>query len=567
MRRILVTGDHSYRSEGVAVEQLTEDAPAIVQVERDSTITKVWLFGVFVAALFYITVGRAFTWLAPPLAETRLFAYIGNAWLHGDLPYKRIWEMKPPGIFAIDAAVFAFFPYSFHALAVVEGVVLAGCAATLYLLLREWRVSRLGCGLAVLLFAIMANRTGGSSNHTEIYLFWPAALSMLVFSRALPELRPTRVVLSGLLTGVATLFKLTGLAPLLAQSIFLVVLCVAFHRLTLRKLGATILLALGGVVLAWLPVLVYFGVYDALRGLIEASFVYPFYYAAGNPRTVRRYAEMIFSFLGDLHPIIIFVVIGFGAYVGQAISSFRDTKQHDRHSDHVGLLYLLSGLWVLADLAGALAGNRSQPQYFLPLTLSLAAMVGLTYARHVENQPLRKPLQYSVLALLVGPLMFAHFNTRMREFVHLIRYGHEFSEDAAVNGHDRPIEARVQEVAAFVDRNRRANDTLFSWGYHPWLFQMLDIRSPVYVPDLWYRKQFAGNVQRQFVEDVLNQLQSNPPTFVVDSSGPDDPEADKQGNPYYQAFSKFIDGQYDFLREFRLADDTKFEIYRRRGAT
>jgi hypothetical protein len=221
----------------------------------------------------------------------------------------------------------------------------------------------------------------------------------------------------------------------------------------------------------------------------------------------------------------------------------------------------------LADLAGALAGNRSQPQYFLPLTLSLAAMVGLTYARHVENQPLRKPLQYSVLALLVGPLMFAHFNTRMREFVHLIRYGHEFSEDAAVNGHDRPIEARVQEVAAFVDRNRRANDTLFSWGYHPWLFQMLDIRSPVYVPDLWYRKQFAGNVQRQFVEDVLNQLQSNPPTFVVDSSGPDDPEADKQGNPYYQAFSKFIDGQYDFLREFRLADDTKFEIYRRRGAT
>ena len=564
MRRILVTGDHSYRSEGVAVEQLTEDAPAIVhRVERDSTIARVWLFAVFVAALVYILIGRAFTWLAPPLSEARLFAYIGNAWLHGDLPYKAVWEMKPPGIFAVDAAVFAFFPYSFHALAVVEGVVLAGCAATLYLLLREWRVSRTGCSLGVLLFAIMANRMQGASNLTENYLFWPAALSMLVFSRALPELRPTRVVLSGLLTGAATLFKLTGLAPLLAQSMFLVILCFVFRQLTFRKLVATISLALGGVVLAWLPVLVYFGVHDALRGLIEASFVYPFYYSAGNPRTVRRYAEMIFSFLGDLHPIIIFVVIGVGAYVGKVISSFRDAKQHDRHSDHVGLLYLLGGLWVLADLAGALAGNRGQSQYFLPLTLSLAAMAGLTYARHIENQPLRKPVQYSVLALLVGPLMFAHFNMQMREFVHLIRYGHPFSEDA-IFGHDRPINAQVQEVAAFVDRNRGANDTLFSWGYHPWLFQMLDIKSPVYVLDLWNRKQFAGSTQRQFVNDVLTQLQSTPPTFIVDSSSVDDPEADKRGNPYYQALTHLMDGQYDFLREFRLTEGTKIEIYRRR---
>ena len=527
------------------------------------TMAKVRLFVVFVAVLGYIMVGRAFTWLAPPLAETRLFAYIGNAWLHGDLPYKRVWEMKPPGIFAVDAAVFAFFPYSFHALAVVEGVVLMGCAATLYLLLREWRVSRLGCGLGVLLFAIMANRTRGASNLTEIYLFWPAALSMLVFSRALPELRARHIVLSGLLTGTATLFKLTGLAPLLAQSAFLAISCFVFRRLAFRKLVATILLGLGGVVLAWLPVLVYFGGHDALRGVIEASFVYPFYYSAGQPRTVHRYAEMLFDFLGDLHPIIIFVVIGFGAYIGQVSSFLRGTGQHDRHSDHVCLLYLLSGLWVLADLAGGMAGNRGQYQYFLPVTLSLAAMAGLTYARQIERAPLPKPVQYSVLALLVGPLMFAHFNTQMRDFVHVIRYGHPFSEDAGF-GHERPLEDQVQEIAAFVDRNRSANDTLFSWGYLPWLFQMLDIKSPVHVLDLWYRKQFAGNAQRQFVEDVLNQLQSNPPTLIVDSSGPDDAEVDKRRDPYYQAFRKLMDGQYEFLREFRLTDDTKIAIYKRR---
>jgi hypothetical protein len=386
---------------------------------------------------------------------------------------------------------------------------------------------------------------------------------MLVFSRALPELRASHIVLSGLLTGTATLFKLTGLTPLLAQLAFLAILCFVFRRLAFRKFVTTILLGLGGVVLAWLPVLVYFGVHGALRGLIEASFVYPFYYSAGQPKSVHRYAEMLFSFLGDLHPIIIFVVIGFGALVGQVSSFFRDSEQRDRHSDHVRLLYLLCGLWVLADLAGALAGNRGQSQYFLPLTLSLAATAGLTYALQIERAPLPKSVQYSVLALLVGPLMFAHFNTQMREFVHLVRYGHPFSDDARI-GHDRPLEDQVQEVAAFVDRNRSANDTLFSWGYEPWLFQMLDIKSPVYVLDLWYRKQFAGSAQRQFIEDVLNQLQSNPPTLIVDSSGADDAEGDKRRDPYYQAFTKFMDGQYEFLREFRLTDDKKIEIYRRR---
>src|SRR5262249_47310670 len=85
-------------------------------------IAKVGTFLVFGAVIFYIAVGRSFTWLAPPLADTQLYAYVGNAWLHGDLPYIRVWEMKPPGIFAVNAAVFAFFPKSFGALAVLEGL-------------------------------------------------------------------------------------------------------------------------------------------------------------------------------------------------------------------------------------------------------------------------------------------------------------------------------------------------------------------------------------------------------------------------------------------------------------
>src|SRR5215510_10077314 len=258
-----------------------------------AVMSKVGTFLVFAAAMFYIIVGRSFTWLAPPLADTQLYAYVGNAWLHGDLPYVRVWEMKPPGIFAVNAAVFAFFPNSFGALAVLEGLFMFGCAITVYLLLREWQVCPIGCCLGALVFAITSNLTYTHANLTEIYLFWPAALSMLFFSKALPELRGKWIFLSGFFTGAASLFKLTGLGPLLAQSAFLFLLWVVFRRLSFIRLLIVISTALAGVAVAWLPFGLYFGWHGALLDLINASFIYPFNHAAANPRSFARYFHML----------------------------------------------------------------------------------------------------------------------------------------------------------------------------------------------------------------------------------------------------------------------------------
>src|SRR5262245_51953936 len=93
-----------------------------------AVMSKVGTLLVFGAVIFYIAIGRSFTWLAPPLSDTQAYAYVGNAWLHGDLPYVRVWEMKPPGIFAVNAAVFEFFSISFGAFDVLEGFFMLGFA-------------------------------------------------------------------------------------------------------------------------------------------------------------------------------------------------------------------------------------------------------------------------------------------------------------------------------------------------------------------------------------------------------------------------------------------------------
>jgi len=522
-----------------------------------SVISKVGTLFVFGAVIFYIIVGRSFTWLAPPLSDTQLYAYVGNAWLHGDLPYVRVWEMKPPGIFAVNAAVFAFFPKSFGALAVLEGLFMFGCAITVYLLLRQWRVCQIGCCLGALVFAITSNLTYVHSNLTEIYLLWPAALSMLFFSKALPELRGKWIFLSGLFTGAASLFKLTGLGPLLAQSAFLFFLWVVFRRFSFLRLVAVLAIAFVGVILAWLPFALYFGWHGALRDLVNASFVYPFNYSAAIPKSFTRYFYMIVHFLADLYMLIIFILIGFCAYLF-GLKHFLQQKDYSRL--RVASFYILSALWVVVDLVSALSGNRSHSQYFLPLTLSIAAMVGLTYSLQVEAIRSAKQVQLLILTLLVVPLVVTHFDKEFREFVHLVRYGHTLSHDKEL-GHDKPsFEEQGKQIAVFIKGIRNKDDTLFSWNFSPWIFMALDIKSPVSVLDLAYRKLFSGSLRQSFVEGVMRQLHSHPPTFIIDDTN--DPELSKRQDPVYLDFSQLVDDQYECLKAFKLPYDIKVRVYK-----
>src|SRR5262249_48384101 len=159
--------------------------------------------------------GRSFTALSPGPYDAQLFAYIGLQWLHGRIPYLQVWEHKPPGIFAVDAFVFSAFPKDFTALAVVEGIFVLGCVATVYLLLLHWGAPRLVASLSGGAAAIACNLEAFNElgNLTEVYLLWPATLSMYCFTRSGARFERRWVFMAGFLSGVASLFKPVGLAP------------------------------------------------------------------------------------------------------------------------------------------------------------------------------------------------------------------------------------------------------------------------------------------------------------------------------------------------------------------
>src|SRR5262249_17179052 len=135
-------------------------------------------------------------------------------------------------------------------------------------------------------------------------------------------------------------------------------------------------------------------------------------------------------------------------------------------------------------------------------------------------------------------------------FVHLVRYGHTLTHDKEL-GHDKPsFEDQAKQIAVFIDGIRKKDDTLFSWNFSPWIFQMLHIKSPVHVLDMAYGKLFSGSLRQTFVEGVLRELRSHPPSFIMD--GTNDPELTKQQDPVYLDFSQLVDDQYECLKEFNL---------------
>jgi hypothetical protein len=194
-------------------------------------------------ALGATIIGRSFTALDPDPSDAQLSAYIGLKWMQGYVPYVDIWDHKPPGIFAVNAVAFRLVPKSFTMLACLEGVFVLGCIWTVYGLTRQWQLPWPAPALAATAVATAANLAtyNEHGNLPEVYMLWPAAMSMYCFGKAAPTFQGRWVVLAGVGTGVATLFKPTGVAPLLAQTAWLLLRGTGGHRLSRRELLASVL--------------------------------------------------------------------------------------------------------------------------------------------------------------------------------------------------------------------------------------------------------------------------------------------------------------------------------------
>lgn len=455
-----------------------EISPDIPRVNLPA-IRKFALILFAVAATF---VGRAYTAMSHGALsiDAQLFAYIGQGWAHGLLPYRDLWDHKPPGIFAVDAAVLRFWPDSFTALAFVESIVILGVIFVACLLAREIDAQP---GITAFVTAIAANlefyNEGG--NLTETYLLLPEILSAYMFVRFLRTGKLRDAFVSGLFAGIAAIFKPVGIAPLLAA-----LACSLFQQLRTRALFGRFIktsaaLCLGAVA-AWIPFVAYFWSKGLLGAMFFASFTYNFRYIGFGLKGIHKLAVLVF-----LEPAIVLVAAALVLAYMFLIKS--------REQRALPWLYLV--LWAGADISGGLAGGRYYPHYLLPAVVSLAVCFGVAFSQIASYQQ-RWVTPIAILTL--SPLLLM----QGRDLMHL----------RSVAG-----STLADKVASDINHDAARGSGLFCWDYLPDVYLETGLRSPT--PYLF---AFRMIYDEQHATEIVNTLERNPPSYLVfDADHPLDP--------------------------------------------
>ena len=277
---------------------------------KQKTQRAVWLLGI--AALVLVWCSKSSPLYAfNDWMDANIFFTMGKSMLHGRVLYRDVFDHKGPVLYLLYGLAACVDNTGFGGVLLLET---AAFAAFLWLGLRSAEVI---CGralhpawTALPAAAIAASRAfshGGSAEELLLPLLAAAlfgAVSTLRASRPMP-LR--RVVLHGFLAGCALWLKYTVLGFYLVWAVLLAVLYL--RRGWRGPLGCAIGAYLGGMALATLPWVVYFGVQGALGDWFTCYFYDNLFLYKGESGGAAALAQHLWWAVRDALPAAVLLVV------------------------------------------------------------------------------------------------------------------------------------------------------------------------------------------------------------------------------------------------------------------
>lgn len=467
-------------------------------------------------------IGRAFVAIQPDLWDGQMFSYLGQKWLEGQIPYVDLWDNKPPGLFALLAAVFSVFGRDYYAVAILEGLVLLGTSALAYDFLRRAGAGAAAGGLAAACVAVTCsmNRWSPGGLYTEVYALLPMMASMYCFARARSGLRARWLFAAGLSAGIAAIFNPKGLSPLIAQAAFLGLAALRRQSGPGVLLRAWLAQALG-VVVAWIPLAAYFAAKGGAAELLNASLLYNFAYGSNSrPSTITNALAMIERLRLFAPPLV-------AACAAIAIGARRWWKRPaGQDATDSAWVAILLGLWLLVDLAGVQAGGRNYYHYYLLPALSSSVAAGYLLSLFPRPQGAADRVIPVLASVILVPMLLG-----------------TLADARALRWHwtdPGPADPIVQ-AADWIREVATPGETLFAWDYAPALFSMTDLDA-VTAPMDAHHIYDSPAAEARFGPVIMDDLQASPPDFVADRTA--DPQSRSAGDPWYARFRAFVDARY-----------------------
>ena len=498
-----------------------------------------------------------------------IYALVGEGILHGKLPYRDLWDFKPPGIFFVYALAQGLLTKSMLAVRVLEVAALIGVVFCMGRLAETFFGKRTVGYLAGAIAAIVHAQldfwhTGQPETFGGIFTFVGLVLATGEGHR---DRRLLRFVCVGAAFGAASLLKppLGGGALVSAAYLY----TRERNRAESVRAGVKAVVAVGvGAALPIVLVALWFagrGGWDALVWTLR-DFT-PGYTAIGWEG--RHAPEMFYH--AFLESFFKFSALG----TAGVLAAISISPMHHREREG---LFLVLGVIALHVTGIAMQGKFFQYHYgaTLPLVMFVAGLGLYKLWRRCLAGGLGGALAFAAFFCVcvamrqaVGDLPQDFWDRSAMRFRHLFRMPPFESRESLDEelGYVADYNLAADRAVARELRNRtRPGESVFVWGFEPVIYWLAE-RPPAsrFIYDVPQRTSWERDRARA---DLLRDLRAKPPAAIVVQKNDvfwvvTGNNLDSRGElPNFPELQKIVDEQYVFVSSVE-----DFEIYQRLAAT
>ena len=430
-----------------------------------------------------------------PSRDSGVFLYVGWRFLNGEIPYRDVWDHKPPLIYFVDALGLSLTPHSLWGVWLLQVVFIFFTLLLVYKLLdRAFGIYAALVGTVLLTSGLLTILEKG--NVTEEYALFFQAWCFWLFVSAWKKDFPIRSSFwVGVLGGLAFNFKQTTVGILVTYALILLIVRILQRKFLFRDFLAL----LAGWLTPSVLLVAYLASQNALIDFWEQAFLYNFVYI-GTHEGIRRLIPVFFKgFLYLQNGWVLYLSI-FGWLAGITYAWLKR-----KHFAEVEPLILIALLDLPIEIIFITISGRSILHYYLTPLPVMAIMVGTlvwTVPFLISSLTRTKPQilqRWSPVAVL-GFVFLAQFGQ--------ISYYPQYIRVLSDNDYT--------PVINYVAQNTGKDDQVLLIGAESVVNFLTRRKAPTrYV----YQYPLALLGRRPMFEEYFNQILENKPTLIIDTRG------------------------------------------------
>jgi 4-amino-4-deoxy-L-arabinose transferase-like glycosyltransferase len=468
---------------------------------------------------------------APFERDESVYATIARGLLNGDVPYRDLFDNKPPLVFGWYAFSFIVFGENDVAPRLVAALLLSLTTLVVFAEARLLFSRRLAYAAA----AGFAMSTGlplvALHSNTEAYMLLPMVASLLTFTMGMRSGRLGWFLAAGVLGALAVMTKQVAIWNLAALALTAIAWRWRSGEPVAGRAAPLVFLATGAAGAMALIATPFFAV-GALGDMAYANVSYNRLYIAALTFGDRAL---------NLAQGGAFVLAIAGPLIGAAVLGLIKVLLKGRRA----VDYLLV-VWAVTSIAGVAMAGRFYPHYFLhavPAAAILAAVLSVEYFPGSGRRRIARPVLVAAAALTVlaiavnGALYLAPWRSQLR-VAPSVFYQSQWAENSELLG-------------AYIAARTSPGDTIFNLGRESQIYFYADRR-----PAARYFYDYVYEYDEETVRVTVEELRAERPVYVIDSMQP--PLFPPAHRP--AAFEELLDEEYVYEGRVYFAD-----VYRLRG--